>query len=212
MTILAVPSSCDTIEDVAAWLRQFSLLKNSIPSEDTFLGVFRLLNTKQFECCFRQWVSNLIPNLNGTIAVDGKTVRGSGSGAETAIHKVSPFASKQGLVQWQKKVSAKNNEIIATTALLDALYTEGFLVSIDAMGSLPAIAEKIITKKGGGLFAVKGNQHSLQQAIQDALMDRKDQIIYVKQVEQGHGRIIALRCSVLPATGILPESDWPHWV
>jgi len=124
MTISAVLSDCDTIEDVAAWsrahthwLRQFLVLKNGVPSEDTFLRVFRLLDPKQFERCFRQWVSRLIPNLSRTIAVDGKTVRGSGSGGETAIHMVSAFETRLGLVLGQEKVSAKRNEITAIPEL-----------------------------------------------------------------------------------------------
>ena len=217
MTISAVLSDCDTIEDVAAWsrahttwLRQFLMLKNGIPSEDTFLRVFRLLNPKQFERCFRQWVSSLIPNMSGTIAVDGKTVRGSGSGGETAIHMVSAFATRLGLVLGQEKVSAKSNEITAIPELLDALYVKGFLVSIDAMGCQRAIAEKIIARGADYLLAVKGNQPNLHQAIQDAFIDRKDQIVHAEQLEQWHGRLVTQRCSVLPATGIVPESDWPH--
>ena len=217
MTISAVLSDCDTIEDVAAWsrahtawLRQFLVLKNGVPSEDTFLRVFRLLDPKQFESCFRQWVSGLIPNLSGTIAVDGKTVRGSGNGGETAIHMVTAFATRLGLVLAQEKVSAKSNEITAIPELLDALYLQGFLVSIDAMGCQRAIAEKIIARKADYLLAVKGNQPTLHKAIQDAFLDRKDQVVHLDQAEQGHGRVVAQRCSVLPATGIVPESDWPR--
>ena len=217
MTISAVLSDCDTIEDVAAWsrahthwLRQFLVLKNGVPSEETFLRVFRLLDPKQFERCFRQWVSHLIPNLSGTIAVDGKTVRGSGSGGETAIHMVSAFETRLGLVLGQEKVSAKRNEITAIPELLDALYVKGFLVSIDAMGCQRAIAEKIIAKGADYLLAVKGNQPNLHQAIQDAFLDRKDQIVHAAQVEQGQGRLVTQCCSVLPATGIVPESDWPR--
>lgn len=217
MTISAVLSDCDTIEDVAAWsrahtpwLRQFLVLKNGIPSEDTFLRVFRLLDPKQFERCFRRWVSHLIPNLGGTIAVDGKTVRGSGSGGETAIHMVSAFSTRLGLVLAQEKVSAKSNEITAIPELLNALYLKGFLVSIDAMGCQRAIAEKIVARQADYLLAVKGNQPTLYQTIQDAFLDRKDQIVHVEQAEQGHGRIVAQRCSVLPVTGIVPESDWPN--
>lgn len=154
-------------------------------------------------------MSGLIPNLSGTIAVDGKTVRGSGNGGETAIHMVSAFATNLGLVLGQEKVSAKSNEITAIPELLDALYLKGFLVSIDAMGCQRAIAEKIVAKQADYLLAVKGNQPRLYQAIQDAFLDRQDQIIHVEQVEKGHGRIVAQRCSVLPATGIVSESDWP---
>ena len=81
MTLSAVLSDCDTIEDVAAWsrahtiwLRQFLVLKHGIPSEDTFLRVFRLLDPKQFEACFRRWIRHLIPNLGGTIAVESVAV------------------------------------------------------------------------------------------------------------------------------------------
>jgi predicted transposase YbfD/YdcC len=218
MTISAVLADCDTIEDVAAWsrahtiwLRQFLVLKNGVPSEDTFLRVFRLLDPKQFESLFPPLGDAIIiPNLGGTIAVDGKMVRGSGGGGETAIHMVSAFATRLGLVLGQEKVSAKSNEITAIPELLDALYLQGFLVSIDAMGCQRAIAEKIIAKKADYLLAVKGNQPKLLQAIQDAFLDRKDQIVHVEQAEQGHGRLVAQRCSVLPATGIVPESDWPE--
>ena len=154
MTISAVLSDCDTIEDVAAWsrahtswLRQFLTLKNGVPSEDTFLRVFRLLDPKQFERCFRRWVSSVIPTLRGTIAIDGKTMRGSGSGGESAIHLVSAFETRLGLVLGQEKVSAKSNEITAIPELLEALYLKGRLVSIDAMGCQRALAEKIITRE-----------------------------------------------------------------
>lgn len=217
MAISAVLSDCDTIEDVAAWsrahtawLQQFLVLKNGVPSEDTFLRVFRLLDPKQFENCFRQWVSGFIPKLSGLIAVDGKTVRGSGKGGETAIHMVSAFATNLGLVLGQEKVSKKSNEITAIPELLDALYLKGFLVSIDAMGCQRAIAEKILAKEADYLLAVKGNQPNLHKAIQDAFLDRKDQVIHVGHAKQGHGRTVAQRCSVLPAAGIVPESDWPR--
>ena len=122
---------------------------------------------------------------------------------------VSAFATNLGLVLGQEKVSAKSNEITAIPELLDALYLKVFLVSIDAMGCQRAIAEKIVAKQADYLLAVKGNQPTLYQAIQDAFPDRKDQIVHVEQVEQGHGRIVAQRCSVLPATGIVSENDWP---
>jgi predicted transposase YbfD/YdcC len=123
---------------------------------------------------------------------------------------VSAFETRLGLVLGQEKVSAKSNEITAIPELLDALYVKGLLVRIDAMGCQRAIAEKIIAKGADYLLAVKGNQPSLYQAIQDAFTDRKDQIIHAEQVEQGHGRLVTQVCSVLPATGIVPESDWPH--
>lgn len=36
------------------WLRRFLVLKNCIPSQDSFLRVFRVLDPKQFEAAFRR--------------------------------------------------------------------------------------------------------------------------------------------------------------
>ena len=165
-------------------------------------------------------MSHLIPNLSGTIAVDGKTVRGSGNGGETAIHMVSALATRLGLVLGQEKVSAKSNEITAIPELLDALYLKGFLSSVStprrkwpwampwaASGRLP---RRSLPRKADYLLAVKGNQPKLYQAIQDAFLDDTDQVVHVEQAEQGHGRLVAQRCSVLPAAGIVPEADWPQ--
>ena len=62
---------------------------------------------------FCRWVAEAVGTLNGGIAVDGKTARGSGSGGETAIHMVSAFATELGVVLGQEKVAAKSNEITA---------------------------------------------------------------------------------------------------
>jgi predicted transposase YbfD/YdcC len=216
MTIAAVLSDCDTMEDVVewsrvheSWLRRFMALKNGIPSEDTFLRIFRLLDPKGFEACFRRWVAQVVTQLNGTIAVDGKTVRGSGTGGEQAIHMVSAFATELGLVLGQEKVASKSNEITAIPELLDALYLKGFLISIDAMGCQKAIARQIVGKKADYLLAVKGNQPGLLQAIQDAFVDQKEAVMHIGDIDTGHGRIVAQRCSVLPAAGIVFEADWP---
>ena len=47
------------------WLRRFLVLKNGIPSHDTSERVFRILDPKQFETVFRQWVSGIVTALGG---------------------------------------------------------------------------------------------------------------------------------------------------
>jgi len=100
IAICATLSDVDTFEDVAfwatqkeAWLKRFLTLANGIPSHDTFNRVFRILNPKTFEDAFRRWVSGLVTAVGGTLAVDGKTVRGSGDGKARPIHLVSAFAT-----------------------------------------------------------------------------------------------------------------------
>jgi len=218
MSIAAMLSDSDTVEDIAywahkkeAWLRRFLVLKNGIPSEDTFLRIFRVIDPKQFETVFRRWVSGVVGALSGTIAVDGKTVRGSGSGVETAIHMVSAFATELGIVLGQEKVAGKSNEITAIPELLDALYLKGFLVTIDAMGCQKNIARQITAKGGDYLLMVKGNQPSLLEAIEDTFIDQHDVpgVDRQSQVDKSHGRLVGQIASVLPAKGVVDPADWP---
>ncbi len=218
MSIAAMLSDSDTVEDIAywarkkeAWLRRFLVLKNGIPSEDTFLRIFRVIDPKQFETVFRRWVSGVVGALSGTIAVDGKTVRGSGGGGETAIHMVSALATELGIVLGQEKVAGKSNEITAIPELLDALYLKGFLVTIDAMGCQKNIARQITVKGGDYLLMVKGNQPSLLEAITDTFIDQHEVpgVDRQSQVEKSHGRLVGQIASVLPAKGVVDPADWP---
>jgi len=52
-------------------------LPNGIPSHDTFGRVFALIDPKQFEASFIQWVQGISQTVQGVIAIDGKTLRRS---------------------------------------------------------------------------------------------------------------------------------------
>jgi hypothetical protein len=117
-------------------------------------------------------VAGVVGTLKGGMAVDGKTVRGSGSGGETAIHMVSAFATELGVVLGQEKVASKSNEITAIPELLKALYIKGLLVTIDAMGCQKNIARQITDQGGDYLLAVKGNQPTLLEAIETEFIDQ----------------------------------------
>lgn len=219
IAIAAVLSDCDTVEDIAfwakakeAWLRRFLVLKNGVPSEDTFLRILRALDPKQFEQVFRRWVGGIVGALGGTLAIDGKTVRGSANGEVPAIHMVSAYATELGLVLGQEKVSAKSNEITAIPELLAALDLRGWLVSIDAMGCQKAIAEQIVTGKGDYLLAVKGNQQRLHAAIETAFIDShsRGELVLAGHAERSHGRVVGQTAAVLSADGIVDMADWPR--
>ena len=106
----------DSFEDIALWgrlktdwLRRFLVLKNGIPSQDTFLRVFRVLDPKQFETVFRRWVGGIVGALDGVLAVDGKTLRRSADGDAPPVHMVSAFSTELGLVLGQEKGLASSH-------------------------------------------------------------------------------------------------------
>lgn len=222
IAICATLSDVDTFEDIAfwatqkeAWLKRFLKLENGIPSHDTFNRVFRLMDPKTFEDAFRRWVSGLVTAVGGTLAVDGKTVRGSGDGRARPIHMVSAFASELGLVLGQEKVAQKSNEITAIPELLNALLIKGYLVTIDAMVCQTEIAETIVAKEADYLLAVKGNQPTLLSTLQDrfALDQReplRDASHCFEHIEESHGRLVVQRAWVAPNTGEVDTAHWPN--
>src|SRR3954453_13561644 len=178
-----------------AWLQGFLALPNGVPSHDTFERVFDRLKPQAFQACFRDWVQAVCTALRiKHIAIDGKTLRGSGSAKLGPLHLVSAWASAQHLSLGQVAVDAKSNEITAIPALLELLELNGALVTIDAMGCQKAIAQKIVALGGHYALTVKDNQEHLLEDIQQAFMKALDtgfagldHEVYEKR-ERGHGR------------------------
>jgi len=205
------------IEDFAKskeqWFRQFLELPNGIPSHDTFGRVFSLIGPEQFQRCFTGWVRSICGELEGVVAIDGKTLRRSHDrrSNKSAIHMVSAFASENGLVIGQVKTNEKSNEITAIPELLEKLVLHGCIVTIDAMGCQKAIAEKITERGGDYLLALKGNQGNLAREVEDVFADA-DKVNfegyewdYYETRGKGHGRQEIRRHWTLTSTGLLGE-------
>lgn len=180
------------------FIKTFVPLPNGVPSDDTINRVFSAIDPKQFELCFINWATSLSKSFKGeVIAIDGKTVRGAKSdGVKSPVHIVSAWASENNIVTGQVKVNDKSNEITAIPELLDLLFVEGNVITIDAMGTQTAIAEKIIDKGADYILAVKENQKSLSEEIIDEFRFGKTIEVY-ENIDIGHGRIETRKCSVI---------------
>ena len=179
------------------WLRTFLELPNGIPSHDTFGRVFGLLDPQAFQDAFREWVGIIQGKVEGIVAIDGKTARGSHDRAhgKQAIHIVSAWAVENGVSLGQVKVDGKSNEITAIPELLGLLDLNGCLVTIDAMGRQRASAQQIVQAGGAYLLAVKGNQETLAEDVEQEFKHAQAdgfahmEHSYRETVEKGHGRI-----------------------
>lgn len=188
-------------ESKREWLAKILKLEHGIPSHDTFRRVFSLLPAEVFETRFREWVEGTFPVQQGqVIAIDGKTVRGAGL---RALHLVSAWAHHSGIVLGQRKVDEKSNEITAIPQLLDDLYVAGAIVTLDAMGTQTAIAQKIRDKKADYVLALKGNHGQLHSDIQEWFAWADQQQFkdmphsYAQTVNKNHGRIEIRQCWAL---------------
>lgn len=199
------------------WLKQFLPFKHGIASHDTFTRVFSLLDAKAFESCFIGWMKRLCPELaQQAIAIDGKSVRRSYRADGRMVHLVSTWYSAAGVVLGQVKTADKSNEITAIPQLLDALDIQGATITLDAMGCQHSIAQKIVDRGADYVLAVKDNQPTLSQALQEwfagldggRLLDQSMQTHTA--TDSSHGRVQTRRCVVSADVDWLKDigQDW----
>lgn len=153
----------DTFEEIALWAKeklpwlwQGLTLPNGIPSHDTFARLFGLMNPAEFEAAFRHWVGSVLPGVSPQ-ALDGKTNRRSAKACEGPLPLVSAFAAEAEVILGQQATDAKSNEKTAIPELLATLALEGCIVTIDALGTQPSIAQAIRDRQAGYVLAVKDN-------------------------------------------------------
>ena len=198
------------------WLRRFIDLANGVPSHDTFERVFDRIDPSAFHRCFQKWVTALAEKLDiKHIAIDGKTVRGSGSSKLGPLHLVSAWASEHHLSLGQVATGTKSNEITAIPELLELLDLQGAIVTIDAMGCQKAIASKIVERGGNYLLVAKDNQPTLlgniQKAVGDALETNFEGIRHdqYSTEDKGHGRVEKRHYTILiDPPGIDQKEEW----
>jgi len=196
------------------WLRQYIELPGGAPSHDTFERTFKWIDGKQFERCFILWMREVCQEKGfRVIAIDGKTMRGSGDKAlnKRPLHIVSAWTSENNMVLGQVKTEEKSNEIDAIPSLLELLDVRGAVVTIDAIGTQKQIADQIISQQADYILSVKKNQRTMYEDIETlARMEgsngyREISHEYYKTLEKGHGRIEEREY------WLIPDVKWASW-
>ncbi len=231
IAIMAVLAGANGPTAIAKWANMKSEtllavldLPNGIPQKDVFRRVLATLKPDAFQACFTMWLTALraaAAKITGverpTLAIDGKTLRRShdrrrGLGA---LHSVSVWASEFGLTLAQVATEEKSNEITAIPEVLSLVDIQGAIITIDAMGTQTAIAEKIIDGKGDYILALKGNQGTLHDAVIDHINEQTKtdfQGIGARRldtVENKHGRVESRTYIQMPAPKNLPGfANW----
>jgi predicted transposase YbfD/YdcC len=204
LMVCATIAARDDYDEIALWgethldfLRTLSEFHFGVPCEDWLRDLMNRIEPKLFRACFEAWVAERWPEAPRLVALDGKTSRGSRdeAGGRKALHLISAFATDRHLVLGQEAVSEKSNEITAIPLLLKRLALEEAIVTIDAMGCNPAIAQNILDAKADYLLAVKDNQPTLHAEI-DSYFETapSDEVEVVEDVDKGHGRLEFRTC------------------
>lgn len=197
------------------WLRRFFPFSAGIPSHDTLGRVFSRLDSIQFHAALQSWVNDITDSLQDqTVAVDGKTLRGSFDAAsgKSALHSVSAWACGLRMCIGLNSVDDKSNEIPAVQQLIDMLDLQGATITADAMHCQKETAKAIRNKDADYILFVKGNQPSLQaelrQAITDALDDDDKSVRKYSKSEKNRNRDETREVVILPCPQTPVFAEW----
>lgn len=223
VVVCAVVSGADTVTEIELWakeklewLRQYVPLRCGIPAHDTIGRILALIDPGEFALAFQRWAGSVIPALGDqVVAIDGKTSRRTRSKDKDPLHLVSAFAAHYRLVVGQAAVADKSNEKTAIAQLLETLALKGCIVTLDAMGTDPNIAQAIRARGADYVLAVKDNQKRLAESIRDFFADFQrapaqtpHQVF--ETIEKDHGRLEIRRCYVFDQLRCLDRPErWP---
>lgn len=163
------------------------------PSVATLHRVFKGLDVASLEQALSAWWQSWLPGL-GPLAIDGKTVRGSGSDGQAALQLLAAFATRVRLVLAQRAI-ANYDEIEAALALLAGLDLEGWIITGDAKFTQKALVEQIIAGHGDYVLSAKANQPTLCEDIASLFNDPQvvaETITTTRRLDT-HGSRIELR-------------------
>lgn len=214
LAVLAGASSWNEISDFGEikmkWLKQILVLKNGIPSHDTFRRVFSLVNPAQLE---RATVFFLIQNMekikkslkitDGSkklICVDGKEQKGTGRkyGTDTEIRNLQTlhvYDASNGICLCSQPIDSKTNEIPTAQKILEDMQLKGAIISFDAMHTQKKTIEIIAENRGDYLGALKENHEIFESEVKSYFSEdckkkiREKGVNYYKTLDKAHSQV-----------------------
>ena len=183
-------------------------VKGVAPSESTFRRTLQRLDAAAFDDLAGQWAQARTapaPGERRVIAVDGKTLRGSGHGGHGSRHLLAAFDHAHGVVLGQVEVGAKTNEIPLFSTLLDSIAIKDAVITADALHAQREHARYLHRRGAHYVITIKRNQPSLHAQL--AGLPWRDVPAAHDQRERGHGR---RERRTLKVTAVARGLAFPH--
>lgn len=146
-SIMAFLSNAKSYRDISRFIKtRFEVLKKDFgltweraPGYTTIRNVIMGVDSEELEACFRSYTQSLIEGSNtssvGTIAFDGKTLRGSYDHFQDkrAMQILSMFRTEDKIILVHEVIDQKTNEIPMVQKLLEEIGLEGYYYTMDAL-------------------------------------------------------------------------------
>jgi predicted transposase YbfD/YdcC len=180
-----------------------------VPSESTFRRTLQTLDAGALDVTAGGWAQQRTAPAAGTrraVAVDGKTLRGSGTADGPGRHLLAALDHGHGVVLGQADVEVKTNEIPMFAPLLDRIDLAGAVVTADALHAQRAHAEYLVTQRGAHyLITAKRNQPALHAQL--TALPWRQVPVACQTREKGHGRA---ERRTLKVTTVAAGLAFPH--
>lgn len=154
------------------------------PSDSTFRRVIQGCEVRRFVALVGQWLLDQEVGAIARLALDGKTLRGSGRRDGKALQLFSAVTHRLCLTLEQVPIEEKTNEIPNFKTRLERLkLPAGTWVTADALHCQQESARYVTQQIGGDyLFGLKGNQ--------SGILDRAERLLAQQAFPpSGHGRL-----------------------
>lgn len=167
------------------------------PGEATLRRVLGSVDGDALDCAIGAWLASQHDGAR-TIAVDGKTLRGTcDDTGQGGVHLLAAMTHDSGTVVAQREIDAKTNEITCFQPLLSTIDMTGVVVTADALHTQRAHARHLVEELGADyVLTVKENQPTLFAQL-DALRWAENPAHTTEN--KGHGRIERRTIRVQPA-------------
>jgi predicted transposase YbfD/YdcC len=180
-----------------------------VPCESTFRRTLQNLDADALDDAAGAWAQQRTAAAAGArrmVAVDGKTLRGSGLAGGPGRHLLAALDHAHGVVLGQVDVEAKTNEIPMFATLLDRIDLAGAVVTADAMHAQRAHAKYLVTQRGAHyVITVKRNQPGLHAQL--AKLPWREIPVAGDARQRGHGRA---ERRTLKITAVAAGLAFPH--
>jgi predicted transposase YbfD/YdcC len=182
------------------------------PCPATFSIIFRNINVELLEKKIGKWAQSILTKLkrHDSIALDGKTAKGSKKQGSSISHFLSAVAHGVGLTLAQCGVDSKTNEIGVVHEVLKNLVLGGRVVTMDALLTQRHVAEGILEGGGDYVMIVKDNQQKLLDDVSTVFHGPCSHLLEKtthETLDIGHGRIEERHLTV--SDELSDYSDWP---
>jgi predicted transposase YbfD/YdcC len=145
------------------------------------------------------------PTPRRAVAVDGKTLRGSGHHHAAPMHLLAAMDHTTGVILAQTDVEATTNEIARFRPLLQRLDLTDTVITADALHTQREHADWLVTAKHADyILLVKANQPALHQRLK--ALPWREVPVADHTSDRGHGRVEVRQLQVTTIAGL----DFPH--